>query len=301
MRQNAITESPEHKMELNDLLIAKGIAPKEVLVLRHRPTEPKWRRVLPWLAAEKPDTYNAYQQTQGPYAEKAMMRAKYVASFFGHQSGKAMFVGLYEVGNWRPLTYDEFWQIPAHVEGKEYGMQGFTGDRPSVLWFDLELTDVYAEWKGKLIVHWPGQERGWYRWAYRNQIPINAILEDSLLDADMPPWNELALTWDELKVLPSKWRADLSQWRGIYSIFDTSDRRSYVGSAYGSDNLLGRWLNYAATGHGGNKQLRERNPSTFRFSILQRVSPDMEADDVIRLESTWKDRLHTREFGLNEN
>jgi hypothetical protein len=31
------------------------------------------------------------------------------------------------------------------------------------------------------------------------------------------------------------------------------------------------------------------------------VSPDMESAEIIRLESSWKDRLHTREFGMNEN
>ena len=80
-----------------------------------------------------------------------------------------------------------------------------------------------------------------------------------------------------------------------------ADRRGYVGSAYGSDNLLGRWRNYAASGHGGNKLLRKRDPNTFRFSILQRVDPDMDTDQIIQLENTWKDRLHTREFGLNVN
>ena len=68
-------EPTEAMMELNDLLIAQSIDPKEVLVLRHRPSEPELRKVLPWLAAEKPDFYNAYQQTQGPKVEKAMMRA----------------------------------------------------------------------------------------------------------------------------------------------------------------------------------------------------------------------------------
>jgi hypothetical protein len=64
----------------------------------------------------------------------------------------------------------------------------------------------------------------------------------------------------------------------------------------------GRWLNYAKTGDGGNKLLRLRKPDNLHFSILQRVSPDMVPEDVIRLESTWKDRLHTRgEFGLNVN
>ncbi len=91
------------------------------------------------------------------------------------------------------------------------------------------------------------------------------------------------------------------EWRGIYFIYDESDGKGYVGSAYGKDNILGRWLSYKASGHGGNKQLCKRYPKNFRFSILQRVSPDMDADDVIRIEGTWKERLHTRDYGLNEN
>ena len=40
--------------------------------------------------------YNAYQQTQGKVVEKAMKKAEYVASFIGHEPGKALFVGLYK-------------------------------------------------------------------------------------------------------------------------------------------------------------------------------------------------------------
>ena len=53
--------------------------------------------------------------------------------------------------------------------------------------------------------------------------------------------------------MPKRWQATLAEWRGIYYIFDVSDGRGYVGSAYGTDNLLGRWRNYAASGHGGNR------------------------------------------------
>lgn len=183
-------------------------------------------------------------------------------------------------------------------------MEGFTDDKPRsiVLWFDLTATAFYSHWKGKLVVDWPPPERSWWRRAHRNTIPVNAILEDSALDADMPDWDRLVLTWDELRILPTRWRGALSQWRGVYYIFDASDGRGYVGSAYGGENLLGRWLNYAASGHGGNALLRNRNASNFSFSILQRVSPDLDPEDVIRLESTWKDRLHSREpHGLNEN
>jgi hypothetical protein len=134
-------------------------------------------------------------------------------------------------------------------------------------------------------------------------MPVSAILADSALDTPMEAWDELDFTWNQLSVLPTRWRAKLSEWRGIYYVFDTSDGKGYVGSAYGSENLLGRWRNYASSGHGGNRLLRERNPEHFHFTILELVAPTMEADEVIRRESSWKERLHTRKEygGLNDN
>ena len=70
------------------LLTGKGIDPRGVLVLRHPPTEPRLNEVMPWLAAEKPDVFNAYQQTQGEKLERSMTRAKYVASFLGREPGQ---------------------------------------------------------------------------------------------------------------------------------------------------------------------------------------------------------------------
>ncbi|MCH7622967.1 MAG: GIY-YIG nuclease family protein, partial [Nitrospinae bacterium] len=124
----------------------------------------------------------------------------------------------------------------------------------------------------------------------------------SALDDSIPEWDTIILTWEELGILPSLWKLALSQWRGIYYIFDTSNSKGYVGSAYGEDNLYGRWQDYAGSGHGGNRLLKKRDPKNFRFSILQRVSPDMDARDLIRLESSWKERLHSRQpYGLNDN
>lgn len=294
-------------MDLNLLLKSKGIDPQDVIVMRHRPSEPKLAKVIGWLAAEKPDVFNAYQQTQDAKVEKAMLELVgrgYVASFIAHGSGKALFIGLYKIGETTPLTFDEYWKVPAYVEMKEYGMAGFKPEleRQTVLWFDMSLTSHFADWKGKLVVGWPPPERSWWRRAERNVMPVIAINEEGLLETAMPEWDALNLSWNELNLLPSKWRSALSHWRGIYFIFDESDGKGYVGSAYGDTNIYGRWAEYAASGHGGNKLLRKRDPSDFKFSILQRVSPDMNADDVIRLESSWKERLHTRQpFGLNEN
>lgn len=291
-------------MELNDLLEQAGINPQSVIVLRHRPTEPELNRRLPWLAVERPDVFNRYQQTQGPRLESSMLKLAgtgYLASFIGHAPGKALFIGLYAIGNDNQRhNAEEILEWYKILE--EYGWGGYRFKQSRVI-FDLKgPTDFCSAWKGKLIVEWPPPERSWWRRAHRNTMPVHAILEDSALAEGMPAWRELVLSWTDLAVMPTRWREALSHWRGIYYIHDISDGKGYVGSAYGRDNLLGRWKTYSKTGHGNNQLLRRRNPNNLRFSILQRVSPDMAADDVIALENTWKERLHTRKpDGLNDN
>ncbi|CAO3405476.1 GIY-YIG nuclease family protein [Azospirillum palustre] len=291
-------------MFLNDLLTAGGVDSKQTLVLRHRPTEPTLARVLPWLAAERTDLFDSYQSCQGERLEAAMSKLPYVASFIAHGPGRALFVGLYSINEPTPYPRADFWSIPGYAELRGFGMDGLapTDPRQSILKFDLRLLDFRQEWRGKLIVGWPPPERSWWRRAHQNKMPVLAILEDSALEPAMPDWTELLVAWAELSVLPRRWCAALSEWRGIYYIRDTSDGRGYVGSAAGAENLLGRWRNYAKTGHGGNRLLLDRNPDTFVFSILQRTSPDMPKDDIARLETSWKVRLGTHApAGLNDN
>lgn len=294
-------------MNLNDLLHSDNFDPRQVLILRHRPQEAELKKWLPWLAAEKPDVFNAYQQTQGERLQKVMQGltgAGYVASFIGHKPGKALFVGLYAIASANPITYEEYWEIPANVELQAYRQEDTSkADWPSsLLWFDLVLTNFCASWKGKLVVNWPGREVSWWRWANRNTLDVHAILEENALVAKRPKWDEIVLTWEQLRFLPTTWELALEQWRGIYYIYDDSDGKGYVGSAYGTDNLFVRWQNYAASGDGGNRLLQPRDPSHFQFSILQVVAQDTKPEDVINLESSWKDRLHTRApNGLNAN
>ena len=292
-------------MNLDDLLRRQEIDPTRTIVLRHRPFEPQLNRVLPWLAADRPDLFEAFQKTHGARLESAMVGASHVVSCIRYRAGEALFIGLYSINGARPITLADYWGIPEHSELKSLGMIGFTAaeNRSTILLFDLTYQEeFYGAWKGKLILGWPPPERSWWRRAHRNEFPVRAVLEESALNTSMPDWHELNLTWDEIKVLPLRWRSALSHWRGVYYIFDVSDAKGYVGSAYGTENLLGRWINYEKSGHGGNSLLRKRDPTNFRFTILQRVSPDLDSADVIGIENSWKHRLHTRApFGLNEN
>lgn len=138
-------------MQLNDLLVAEGIAPSSVLVLRHRPSnkERKLRKALPWLAASRPELFNEYQSSQTPKVERAFQRANYVASFIGIEPGTALFAGLFRVGESRALSFEQFWRRRENRELRDdYDMAGFRGDRPKILRFDLQQTDFYRSWSG---------------------------------------------------------------------------------------------------------------------------------------------------------
>lgn len=285
-------------MDFTDLLHEVSIDPSTTLVLRHRPKEPELRRVLSWLAVEQPKVFNAYQQTQTPKVEIQMLKASHVASFIGDRPGRALFVGLYENRGHRRTTLADRKRIRAHCELAKYGHPD-TGTQ--VQWFDLVCTKHFSNWSGKLIVRWPPPEISWSRWSSKNVFEVEAILEESLLTPPIPDWRELVFTWNDLQIMPKTWRAAISEWRGVYFILDISDGKGYVGSAYGSANIRARWENYSKSGHGGNKRLKSRCPENLRFSILERMSPDTPAELVIERESTWKNRLHTREYGLNEN
>jgi hypothetical protein len=80
-------------MELQELLKPANLDLNKTLVLRHVPMEPNIRRILPWLVAERPALFNAYQQIQNPKVENQMRKAEHVVSFFGHESSRAVYLG----------------------------------------------------------------------------------------------------------------------------------------------------------------------------------------------------------------
>ena len=288
-------------MDFGDILRKNDIDPKRVLILRHSPPEQKLRKVLPWLASEHPDVFNAYQSTQYPRAEAAMAKARYVASFIGHGSGKALFVGLYEQAGSRLIADVDFQALLAVQMLTELGQNPDPAKyRSEYQHFDLKPTGALSEWSGRLIVHWPAPEIGWFKWASKSTFPVHAITEDSLLVKRIPHWKEISLTCDELKVCPEAWKAELRRWRGIYFIFDTARAMGYVGSAYGDENIWKRWTAHAKKG-GDAKKLKASEPEHFVFTILEVTNHEMPADEIVKIENSWKSRLHTIKHGLNDN
>lgn len=291
-------------LTLNELLVRSGLNLEETLVFRHRPMEPQLNRVFDVIVGEHSDLFDCYQSSHGPRTEAALSKAKFLASFVRFGPGLALFAGLYRVAGSRSLTVEEHRSNPCHQQLIELGMGGAfaSAGREHVIEFDLPDTHWADEWKGRLVIRWPGLERSWYRWADRNRFEVEGIALESQFIQEVPAWDQFTPTIAELKVMPRRWLDALRHWRGIYLITDLLDHRQYGGSAGGQENLLQRWLEYAKIGHGGNKHLRGRDSAKFRFSILQRLSPDDDQRTVVAAETSWKERLQTRwPDGLNEN
>ena len=52
------------------------------------------------------------------------------------------------------------------------------------------------------------------------------------------------------------------------------------------------------TGHGGNLELKSRGRKPYRVTVLEVVNSD---EGIEKVESAWKRKLMSREFGLNRN
>lgn len=77
-------------------------------------------------------------------------------------------------------------------------------------------------------------------------------------------------------------------------------KEQYVGLAAGENGFWGRWQSYIQTGHGGNLGLKSRDPSDYRVSILEVAGSKMNTDEIIHLEQRWKEKLQSKEMGLNK-
>lgn len=290
-------------MPFNDLLIREGVDPAKVIVLRHTLKDPLNKalstELLGRLLDARPGAFNLYQSIQGgatAAAINSLAGRGYIASFIGQRAGQATFVGLYKIEGFSSVAPQDLTGFAEWQTLKQFGFTPqnmFGADLTASTIFDLQETPVLQDWSGKLIIDWPPPDISWRRRAHENTMPVRAITEESNFSPPMPHWRDLLIKWQEISTLPPRWRVALSHWRGIYFIYDSSDGKGYVGSAYGANNLIGRWDYYAQTGHGDVVGLLDRDPNNFTFSILERVAPGADVAEVVAIENSWMKRLHT--------
>jgi GIY-YIG catalytic domain len=292
-------------MDFNTLLAGVGVAPASTALALHRPGNPAERTALRRYMERDKTLFEAYQSTH-PKLQEATLKARSVmASFIAKGTGNLVFCGLYAQRGLREVLATELDAMPVYArlnEGRDWSFVKDAREKgvPGRALFNLVPMSELGDLTGRLVVREPGG-RNHMRLAETTPLEVVEVLPVEDFAPPIPRWNELTLTADEVKDLPRGWAEHLRAWRGVYLIVDERDGARYVGSAYGEENLLGRWRAHVAGDHGGTVGLANRIPATFRFSILETLHPSLDAFEVIEVENTWKERLHTRVFGLNEN
>jgi hypothetical protein len=291
----------KNPFKLNSLLEGVGIPPKQTAILLHTPGERQLARLLPFLAQTEPEVLEAFQSIHSNRATATLRKCAYMASFVQIGSGDLVLAGVYlnKGDQIRPTT--ELRSLPAMRRVvEEFGANDVLYDSKikEWPWFDFERLPALAEFVGRLHIK-PRLTPTYARRAELLDADIVALSAGTVFSAPAPEWREFIVSGPELRTMPESWSARLREWRGIYLIVDESDGARYVGSAYGQENILGRWMAHIHREKGVTAELEKRHTRDFRFSILERVSPDLPDEDVIRLERTWMRRLHTIQHGLN--
>lgn len=291
-------------LTLAHVLAELEVAADKTIVMRHAPGA-KDLRAFMGIVRRRPDLLDAYQRTQFSSAEKPMSQADWLVSCAGEQPNLALFIGIYRIAGFRRVNVQEQFALPEvrELERLVPGTDGWRERVPdTVLRFDLQEVEAARDYSARLVLNWPGGTRSWWRWASRNRFEIAELRSQAEIDPPIPDWRSWTVPWAELSALPRSWEDALGHWRGVYHIFDVVSKKSYVGSAGGAENILGRWYNYFKDGHGGNIGLKGVESGNLIFAILERTSPDLPISELVRLESGWKDRLQTRApNGLNHN
>jgi len=175
--------------------------------------------------------------------------------------------------------------------------------------YEYQTIKEYDKYFGRVIIEFKNKAQNMVRRAESviNDCKVIQILEDTFDNDTFPGYENVNLSWQDLKRVMNKgiWKTALENQKGVYLITDTNDGKMYVGSAYGTNMLHGRWLQYIKNGHGGNVDLKKLSfdyiKKHFRYSILDIYKSTIEDKVIIKRESWWKNTLLTKEFGYNKN
>ncbi|MGB8649289.1 MAG: GIY-YIG nuclease family protein [Mycobacteriales bacterium] len=268
----------------NDILVAAGFDPKYVVLMRHRVKGAQihdlWR-----VDRSLVEGYQCRQNAQcfGTGGSKAT----HVACFLAGRGGKTVFGGMYEVGEFALADADDIDPVTGDIN---------SGDR--VIW-DLVRDEAWRGYEDRLVIDWGKGFLSWKQWAHRAAPKLVVEITDQH-ETPFPGWRDFRCEADDLALLPNGWRGALAASRGVYLLVDLDNHgKHYIGSAKGAENLLGRLQGYADGGTNGNKGLTKGH--RYQVSVLEVVGTGESDLTIEKIENQWKDKLRTREYGLNEN
>lgn len=272
-------------LTFNDLLVLEGIDTTKVRLVRHQDGRIGAGRLYGAWRNDR-DAFEDYQSIQ---SRDVFPMGDLLASFIVTEARKTVFVGMYRVdgvGTCPPGSIDAL--LKHDVSGQ--------------FRYELQLVDALAGYQDMVVIDWGAGARTWVQRAAKQAKPVIEIAQQ--YEPRFPGFRAFVRLVDEVPSLPNGWQQVLRSVKGVYLLVDVDSGQQYVGSAKGADSLLGRWMNYAAGGDGGDvalKAVARDGRRNYQVSVLEVVDENTPDYTIEQIESYWKNKLLSREFGLNRN
>ncbi len=270
-------------LSFNDLLALEGIDAARVRLLRHQDGRLGAGR-LHGVWRNDRATFEEYQSIQ---RKDIFSMGDLLASFVVTEARNTVFVGMYQVDAVSTCPPGSIDPVLKH-------------DISGLFRYELQRIDALAGYQDMVVIDWGAGARAWVQRASRQVKPVIEIAQQ--YEPRFPGFRVFTRLVDDIPSLPSGWRQVLRSVKGVYLLVDVESGQQYVGSAKGADSLLGRWLDYAGGGDGGNVALKNAardGRRTYQVSVLEVVDENTPDGTIEQIESYWKNKLLSREFGLN--
>jgi hypothetical protein len=238
--------------------------------------------------------YALFKEWQSEQSDSKMKNVDYLVVFLAEEGCECRFIGVY----------------------RNYGPKRATSNGVSE--YAIEEVEGFEGLKDKVVIDWG---KGTLSWMQNWQSTKNVRRIDQVNTGDDIPYfiryEDVILSFSQLqKVVEDKeWKSKLESLNCVYMILDKETGKQYVGVTYKDmkpgikNGILGRWTEYAKTGHGNNKLLvallAEKGISyadqNFQWTILETLPLNVTPKVAIDRESLYKKKFGTREHGYNEN
>lgn len=181
--------------------------------------------------------------------------------------------------------------------------------------YAIKELEEYSKYVGRLKINLvkPSRGRAFYLEHHIDKMHVSEILKTPYSGEIFPGYENINHDFSKLKPIfknqKPDWKASLQNIKGVYVIFDKSNGKKYVGSAYGDFGIWSRWSCYIGTGHGWNDELTAIIKSkgysyaeqNFKLTLLEYRPMKTDDKEIIAREGYWKEVLLSRNFGYNKN
>ena len=180
--------------------------------------------------------------------------------------------------------------------------------------YDLTPVSDYQNLIGRLIVEYKNTTQQLKRNAENvlADMKVVEILKKPYKGVAFEGYNNINLTFQEIEVIVNnnidEWKRKLENVTGIYMLFDRSNGKKYIGSAYGQEGIWQRWSCYIYSKNGGNKEMLQLNNEyirkNFTFTLLEWYAIGTDKEFIISRENYWKKVMLSRKsdgYGYNDN